>query len=98
MAEFQKVMQERQRMCNSYISCWQCHINAIRNDICQVWISKNPKEAEQIIMEWAKKNPLMTNRMKFKEVFGFEFTDRVPESQYHREWLNTEYEGGQDEK
>lgn len=94
MAEFQKVMEERQRMCNSYESCCQCRIHSV-NDICQVWISKKPKEAEQIIMEWSAEHPIKTNAMKFKEVFGFEFTDRVPESQYHREWLDAEYKGGQ---
>lgn len=47
-------------------------------------------------MVWAKKNPTMTNRMKFKEVFGFEFTDRVAESQYHRKWLDAEYKNGQE--
>lgn len=95
MAEFQKVMEERQRMCNSYESCCQCRINAIRNDICQVWISKNPKEAEQIIMEWSAEHPLKTNGMKFKEVFGDHVVWESNEEMVA--WLNAEYKGEHDE-
>ena len=92
MAEFQMVIRERNRMCKAN-KCVGCPLFvAIGNDFCDNWPYKHPLEAEKIIMEWAKKNPLMTNRMKFKEVFGFEFTDRVPESQYHSEWLDSEYE------
>lgn len=97
MAEFQMVMQELQRMCNSCKTCRQCRINDIRNDECDVWIARNPKEAERIIMQWSSEHPIKTNGMKFREVFGFEFTDQVAESQYHREWLDAEYKGGQDE-
>lgn len=96
MAEFQKVMEERQRMCNSYTICRQCRIDAIRNDVCDVWIARNPKEAEQIIMEWAAEHPTKTNRDKFKEVFGIDYLDPLPGG--GSAWLTAEYKGGQDEQ
>ena len=97
MAEFQKVMQERQRMCNSYRSCCQCRINAVLNDICTVWITKNPEEAERIIMKWAAEHPIMTNARKFEEVFGFSFYYRFGGSEVDTAWLAEEYKGGQDD-
>ena len=96
MAEFQKVMQERQRMCNSYRSCSQCRINAVLNDICTVWITKNPEEAERIIMKWAAEHPIMTNARKFEEVFGFSFYYRFGGSDVDTAWLAEEYKGGQE--
>ena len=94
MSEFKKVMQERQRMCNSYRSCCQCRINAVLNDICAVWITKNPEEAERIIMEWAARHPVKTNRMKFEEVFGVDCTEPILCD--FDGWLDAEYKGGQD--
>lgn len=94
MAEFVKVMKERQRMCNSYGTCCQCRINAIRNDICGVWIARNPKEAEQIIMEWSSEHPLKTNGMKFREVFGIDLKDKYLVTERAKEWACREYKGG----
>lgn len=94
MAEFKKVVNAKRRMCKAF-RCDKCPIgnhNISSVASCTDWMLSKPEEAESIIMKWARENPLMTNRMKFKEVFGFEFTDRVPESQYHREWLDEEYE------
>ena len=96
MAEFVKVMEERQRMCNSYTICRQCRIDAIRNDVCDVWIARNSKEAEQIIMEWAAEHQIKTNRDKFKEVFGIDYFDPLPGG--GSAWLTAEYKGGQDEQ
>lgn len=101
MAEFKTVMGAFQRLCSER-KCGSCPVGYRvfneRESYCCVWAKNHPEESERIIMQWAKENPLMTNRMKFKEVFGFEFTARVPESQYHREWLDAEYKGEQDGK
>ena len=97
MAEFVTVMEERKRMCKEFV-CDKCPLgnhNISSVSSCVGWMCSHPAEAERIIMKWASEHPIKTNRQKFKEVFGFEFTDRVPESQYHREWLDAEYEGGQ---
>ena len=96
MAEFQKVIEEGQRMCNSYGTCCQCRINAIRNDICQVWILKNPKEAERIIMQWAAEHPIKTNGMKFREVFGQPYEHLFEANGFIKQWLSQEYKGGQE--
>ena len=97
MAEFKMVMREFRRLCEGK-KCTDCPIwEKVDKDaetFCSAWLTNHSEEAERIIMRWAKENPLMTNRMKFKEIFGIEFTDRVAESQYHREWLDAEYKGG----
>ena len=103
MAEFQEVAKMYDRLCESYDECYKCPMFRNRNEndpvVCRYWtLIVEPETAEEIILHWGKEHPIMTNRMKFKEVFGFEFTDRVPESQYHREWLDAEYKGGQDGK
>ena len=110
MAEFQMVMQELQRMCNSCKTCRQCRINDIRNDECDVWIARNPKEAEQIIMQWSSEHPIKTNGMKFREVFGINLDsievvcrDGEGKVSYYQDvsaWLDKEYKGkdGQDEQ
>ena len=102
MAEFQEVAKMYDRLCDSYDECYKCPMFRNRNGNnpigCGYWTLKvDPETAEEIILRWGKEHPIMTNRMKFKEVFGFEFTDRVPESQYHREWLDAEYKGEQDD-
>ena len=96
MAEFKTVVKNYKRMCDSYKVCEGCPLTK-DGSICSRFMIEYPEKAEHTIMQWAAEHPIMTNRMKFKEVFGFEFTDRVPESQYHRKWLDAEYKGGQDD-
>lgn len=78
MAEFKEVMKQFKRMCDGRTWCDSCQICDNRGLIsCSRWLTENPTKAEEIIMEWAKKNPPVTNRDKFKEVFGFDpFTDK----------------------
>ena len=101
MAEFKTVMKEFQRLCSKR-ECGSCPVGKRvfneRESYCCVWVKEHPEEAERIIMQWSSEHPIKTNGMKFREVFGFEFTDRVAESQYHREWLDAEYKGGHDEQ
>ena len=66
---------EMKRMCDSYLGCIGCPIRAKKDnsDIdCSDFISTYPKEAVKIVEEWSKEYPIMTNAMKFKEVFGCE--------------------------
>ena len=72
MAEFEKVMKDRKRMCHETM-CKNCPLNVSNNgkhEECCVFLKEYATEAEQIIEEWAYKNSVMTNEMKFKEVFG----------------------------
>ena len=113
MAEFQMVMRELGRLCKGRI-CNDCPIwektDGATEIYCLEWIKNHSEEAERIIMRWAKKNPLMTNRMKFKEVFGINLDsievvcrDGEGKVSHHQDvsaWLDKEYKGkdGQDEQ
>lgn len=59
MAEFQEVMRQKERMCNS-ILCYKCDIWRLCDDdssLCQRFMSNNPKKAEEVIMSWAAECP-----------------------------------------
>lgn len=72
--EFTEVMKQKKRMCEKYnksawASCERCGL--YRTDMtCNAFIAKHSQEAEQIITDWASKNPIVTNRDKLEEVFG----------------------------
>lgn len=76
MAEFQKVMRDKERMCSARADipvCRECSLRKKVNKMnitCTEFIEKYPAEAEQIIEDWSDKNPVMTNADKCKEVFG----------------------------
>lgn len=94
MAGFQKVMSEYRRLCEGR-RCADCPImekvEKAKEDYCSAWVMNHPEEAEHIIMQWAKGNPLMTNRMKFKEVFGVDCTETILCD--FDGWLDQEYKG-----
>ena len=94
MADFKTVMKEHDRMCSSFLSdCKGCPLTSIKTSpfTCSKWIIDNPYESEEVIMQWAKKHPPITNRDKFTEVFGCDpiFLDFW--SQRGQEWLREEY-------
>ena len=77
MAEFKKVMEDFYRMCNTYSDDEHCNdscpLSSKKNGkhiACKVFKERYIEESEQIIEDWAKKNPIITNRMKAKEIFG----------------------------
>lgn len=76
MAEFIEIMKQRERMCEIFIEhCSKCPIGAGNNGIhcaCNVFLGEHPQEAEEIIMQWAKENPVKTNADVFREVFGLD--------------------------
>lgn len=102
MAEFQKVIKERKRMCGRYKICDGCPIKAEtldKGDVCLTWIMRKPEEAEHIIMKWAAEHPIKTNGMKFREVFGEDMMAMLTgEHAPLDDWLDAEYKGGQDEQ
>ena len=97
MAEFQKVLEEKKRMCEHSI-CNKCPLGTFITNVttCDRWMLKHPKEAEDYIMKWSAEHPLKTNGMKFKEVFGDYVVWESNEEMVA--WLNAEYKGVQDEK
>lgn len=76
--EFQDFAKQRRRMCEYYSmgGCYHdkksdiCPICAVQDSTCGVFCLRHPKEAEEIVSKWAAEHPVMTNRQKFKEVFG----------------------------
>lgn len=73
MAEFVKVMEEKKRMCNFFYQCNNCDIlreyKTQNYHLCRKFIQDYPQDAEKIIMEWAKNNPIITNADKLREIF-----------------------------
>ena len=58
-------LKERARMCRSFnLICSDC---PLFNGGCG---ESNPDEAVDIVEQWSKEHPVMTNAMKFEEVFG----------------------------
>lgn len=72
MAEFKEVMKQRKRMCNCTIceNCWLSLLSNREHKTCMSFIIDCADKAEKIIMDWAKEHPIVTNKDKFKEVFG----------------------------
>lgn len=79
MAEFQEVMKQKKRMCNTRIDgCYDCVLyykRSGKNISCSKFCSEYPQQAEEIIMKWAEENRIQTNAEKFKEVFGVKLLD-----------------------
>lgn len=70
--EFKEFCRERSRMCKFNQYCSRCDIGDKKEPgMCADYCVKNPDEAEKIVSEWAKEHPIVTNRKKFEEVFGF---------------------------
>ena len=90
MAEFVEVMKQKERMCNA-MRCENCVLASGNNntgDSCNYFVIGYPKQAEKIIMNWAKEHPVKTNADKFKEVFGYDLAKNLG---YHNcAWLRCE--------
>lgn len=96
MAEFQKIAKERERMCESFKGCKECPMyNLTQGNFCGTKILNHPEESERIIMQWAAKHQIKSNRDKFKEVFGLDYFDPLLDG--GSAWLTAEYKGGDDE-
>ena len=58
-------------MCRNYLGCKEdCPLRKKTGTYgCGDFVVSNPSEAVEIVEEWSKKHPIITNAMKFKEVF-----------------------------
>lgn len=95
MAEFQEIIKERKRMCSCFSSCVHCPLGKAQDGTvssCRDWTFSNPAEAEQIIMKWSVEHPIMTNRKKFEELFGFTFSEKFSDMCDFADWLDEEYQ------
>jgi len=65
MAEFQEVMSERARMCNTlskdYNDCSDCPLHKVRlkegYNTCYLYFTERYKDSEKLIMKWAAEHP-----------------------------------------
>lgn len=100
MGEYEKVMRERKRMCKQIGTCIKCPISFHNNQtetFCNTLMTEFPAEAERIILQWASEHPVMTNRRKFEEVFGFNIATLFEINRGNAEWLDKEYKDGDHE-
>jgi len=89
MADFVTVIKERDRMCSYNDNCGACPLDT--HQPCRIWMSENPEKAEKIIMKWSMENPIVTNRMKLEEVFGFDVAMMFEPTTGNYAWLNSGY-------
>lgn len=91
-----KYLKEKKRMCEKS-SCIHCPLGrTYRNseDNCDVFIRNSPEEAVAIVEKWSNEHPVITNLMKFEEVFG----KRISEVQAPFSWWNAEYKAPKGEE
>ena len=105
--EFQEVCKNFKMMCGS-IGCSECEIAKARKtrrefQSCESFLIDCPEQVEQIVEQWAKEHPVVTNGDKFREVFGIELKSSERYDEYclltgndgiakdSEEWLNQEY-------
>ena len=104
-----RCIDEFNRMCNHYYDdgdddIRDCPVYAKIDEIydcgcsyCEKYIRDNPVEFVQIVESWSKDNPVVTNNMKFKETFGFDFRSLMFENSAARTlWLNKPYKPVED--
>ena len=91
-------LKEYRRMCNSYIHRFGCDGCPLKDEQCLGTGVSNKTDGEYLtitsmVEQWNKDHPLVTNEMKFREVFG----DMAVNSMLSlctddiREWMKQEY-------
>ena len=108
MAEFQEVVKNFKRMCDSYEACEECPMSttgtARSTAYCRYCVFEQFEESERIIMQWSAEHPIVTNGMKFREIFGINLDsievicrDGEGKVSHHQDvsaWLSKEYKEG----
>lgn len=66
-----KCLESFNKMCDSYESCEDCELNAIRTPFtsCTQLLTDNPKEIVPIIEKWSKGLPKKTRQSEFLKTF-----------------------------
>ena len=90
-------LKTKQRMCSCLRS--DCGICPMRG--CGNLQKEEPEKAVRLEKEWGEKNPVVTNKMKFKEVFGLDEPPGITIKDLHMDesgvtleldnWLAKEY-------
>lgn len=67
-------LKETHRMCSSYKECTDCPLKELASfngySTCTGAMFNECEKAVSAVDAWSKENPIITNVMKFKEVFG----------------------------
>lgn len=85
MAEFQEVMRQKKRMCNSVLCC-KCDIYRLCGEDlskCAQFINSNPKKAEEVVMSWAADHPepVYPTWLDWLEMMGIVFYKPISETE-----------------
>lgn len=100
MAEYKEVIKQFIRMCDAQEICQKCPVNETRGLLtCWRALADKPDKMEEIVMQWVEEHPLITNRDKFREVFGIDISDlfALGISRHLQNWLEKEYKEPKDE-
>ena len=70
--ELVEFMKEAGRMCTSYgIVCFGCPVYEFRKgQTCGEAMRNHPEKFVKAVEKWSNEHPIITNRQKFREVFG----------------------------
>jgi hypothetical protein len=95
-------IREKARMCKTITRCSEC---PLRNVGCGDSLKTSPEKILELVEQWSKEHPVLTNRMKFEEVFGIDNqrieinsdgympTVTIPSSILMKSWWDAEYKG-----
>lgn len=91
---------EKDRMCQALSVCGKCYDltyvkeNSRGYSVCGLINAEKYEEAVEIVKQWSKEHPKITNAMKFEEVFGFKISRSNESNEYlylPENWLDQEY-------
>lgn len=94
MMDAVEYLREKVRMCKSHIDCDRCQLREKKEESnsCYTFEIQHPKESVSIVEKWSREHPVMTNAMKFEEVFGtVQAVKDGPISQEFYKWLIKPY-------
>ena len=73
--DYVRMMDSVRKCCKGSLacSCVKCE-NCTLNDVCHsnITLTAQPFEIIEAVEKWSKEHPIVTNQVKYKEVFGFE--------------------------
>ena len=88
-------LKEAQRLCKSYHNCECCPLVNYPCGFIRCIVDHSDAEMRcvtKVVEQWSKEHPVITNEMKFKEVFGFSLENTFILPSEVCNWLRTKYE------
>lgn len=93
-----RFIKEKTRMCESFgTTCIGCPMYSVGKKTkyeCWMFVIIHAEQAVAIVEKWSNEHPVITNLMKFEEVFG----KHVPEVQAPFSWWDKEYKAPKGEE